>query len=147
MDTIDKLGLKGSSLDIGQVLSRIGELDNVKDMGKLRKSILNIATLGTPYLENTRIGKPVAKALQKAYVASDDMGKIASFFRERKRAEEIWKGRSDAQKNVLRQQFADRFGYNPKRKDFDARLLDEEAVSKAMNLLPVYSRIPLILEK
>lgn len=147
MDTIDKLGLKGSSLDIGQILNRIGELDNINDMGAVRKTILNIATLGTPYLENTKIGKPIGKFAQKAYVASDDIGKIASFLRERKRSEAIWNKRSDVEKDALRKQFSDRFGYNPKRKDFDARLLDEDAVSKVMNLLPVYSRIPLILEK
>jgi len=147
MDTIDKLGLKGSSLDIGQILNRIGELDNINDMGAIRKTILNIATLGTPYLEKTKTLKGIADLAQKTYVASDDIGKIASFLRERKRSEAIWNKRSDVEKDALRKQFSDRFGYNPKRKDFDARLLDEDAVSKVMNLLPVYSRIPLILEK
>ena len=171
-DTINKLGLKGSQLDIGQILSRIGELDNIKDMGLLRKAILNIATIGTPALESTKIplkvkigkkeipvasllgakkdieiGKPIAKYSQKAYVATDDIGKVAAFLRERKRSQSIWDARPDAEKQALRKQFSEQFGGNPNSKDFDTKLLDEDAVSKVMNLVPVYSRIPLLLEK
>ena len=146
-DVINKLGLKGSQVEIGQILNRIGELDNIKDMGKLKKVILNFMTFGTPWLESTRPGKAFGKLAQKAYVATDDIGKIASFLRERKRSEKIWNARSAEEKNILRQKFSDAFGVSSKTKDFDSKLLDEEAVSKVMNIVPVYSRIPQLLEK
>jgi len=146
-DVISKLGLKGSQVEIGQILSRIGELDNIKNKGILKQSILNIMTMGTPALEKTGPLKKFAKFAQKVYVATDDMGKIASFLRERKRSQSIWNARSDAEKKLLRQQFSDEYGINPKTKDFESKLLDEEAVRKVMNIVPVYSRIPLILEK
>tara|TARA_R110002124_G_scaffold276080_1_gene446765 strand:- start:51 stop:3896 length:3846 start_codon:yes stop_codon:yes gene_type:complete len=146
-DTLSKLGLKGSQVEINQIMSRIGDLDMSKDKTKIRELILNATTFGVPALEKTRIGKKVSKFAQKVYVATDDLGKIASYFRERKRTENIWNGRSDEQKNLLRERFTKEFNIDPKSKNFDSKLLDEAAVQKTMNILPVYSRIPRILEK
>jgi len=132
-------------------MTRIGDLDKVNN--KTASNIItNIATGGMPLLEKTRVGKVVSKAAQTAYVATDDLGKIATFLRERKRAESIWNARSAEQKNLLRQKFSEDFnqpmaGKNFNAKDFDNKLLDEAAVQKTTNLLPVYSRIPKVLEK
>ena len=160
VDVVSRLGLKGSQVDIGQIMTRIGDLDNIKDKSLLQRAALNIMTLGVPALESTKIplkmfgakkdieiGKPIAKYAQKAYVATDDIGKIASFLRERKRSQDIWDARPDTEKDLLRKQFSDEFGIDQAVKDFDTKLLDEDAVKKVMNIVPVYSRIPKILEK
>ena len=122
-DVISKLGLKGSQVEIGQILSRIGELGNIKNKSFLKQSILNIMTMGTPALEKTGPFKKFAKMAQKVYVATDDMGKIASFLRERKRSQSIWNARSDAEKKLLRQQFSDEYGIKPGTKNFENKLL------------------------
>ena len=147
VDVVSKLGLKGSQVDIGQIMTRIGDLDNIKDKSLLQKAALNIMTLGVPALESTAIGKKIGKIAQKAYVATDDIGKIASFLRERKRSQDIWDARSVEEQNLLRKQFSDEYGIDQAVKDFDTKLLDEDAVKKVMNIVPVYSRIPKILEK
>ena len=150
-EAVGKLGLKGSQVDINQIMTRIGDLNKVNN--KTASNIItNIATLGVPRLEKTKIGRAVSKAAQTAYVATDDLGKIATFLRERKRAESIWNARSTEQKDLLRQKFSANFnepmkGKKFNAKDFDNKLLDEAAVQKTMNLLPVYSRIPKVLEK
>jgi len=147
VDVVSRLGLKGSQVDIGQIMTRIGDLDKIKDKSLLQRAALNIMTLGVPALESTAIGKKIGKAAQKAYVATDDIGKIASFLRERKRSQDIWNARPDTEKDLLRKQFSDEFGIDQAVKDFDTKLLDEDAVKKVMNIVPVYSRIPKILEK
>ena len=160
VDVVSRLGLKGSQVDIGQIMTRIGDLDKINDISVLQWAALNIMTLGVPALESTKIplkmfgakkdieiGKPIAKYAQKAYVATDDIGKIASFLRERKRSQDIWNARPDTEKDLLRKQFSDEFGIDQAVKDFDTKLLDEDAVKKVMNIVPVYSRIPKILEK
>ena len=145
-DAISKLGLKGSQVEINQIMSRIGDLDTSKDKTKIRDLILNATTFGVPALEKTKAGKKVSKFAQKVYVATDDLGKMATFFRERKRTEKIWNARSDEQKKLLKQKFSKEFGIDGRSKNFESRLLDEAAVQKTMNILPVYSRIPKILE-
>ena len=160
-EAVGKLGLKGSQVDINQIMTRIGDLNKVNN--KTASNIItNIATLGMPALEKLaiplgkgkklQVGRAVSKAAQTAYVATDDLGKIATFLRERKRAESIWNARSAEQKDLLRQKFSANFnepmkGKKFNAKDFDNKLLDEAAVQKTMNLLPVYSRIPKVLEK
>ena len=146
-NTLSKLGLKGSQVEINQIMSRIGDLDMSKDKTKIRNMILNATTFMVPAFEKTKAGKKVSKFAQKVYVATDDLGKIASYFRERKRTENIWNGRSADQKNFLREKFAKEFNIDPKSKDFDSKLLDEAAVQKVMNILPIYSRIPKVLER
>ena len=146
-NTLSKLGLKGSQVEINQIMSRIGDLDMSKDKTKIRNLVLNATTFGVPFLEKTGVGKKVSKFAQKVYVATDDLGKIASYFRERKRTENIWNDRSADQKDFLREKFAKEFNIDPKSKDFDSKLLDEAAVQKVMNILPIYSRIPKVLER
>ena len=159
-EAVGKLGLKGSQVDINQIMTRIGDLDKVKNK-KASNIITNLFTLGVPRLETKgifgtkleqKIAKGISKGAQKIYVATDDLGKIATFLRERKRAENIWNARSADEKELLKQKFSTDFnepmtGKSFNAKDFENKLLDEAAVQKTMNLLPVYSRIPKILEK
>ena len=159
-EAVGKLGLKGSQVDINQIMTRIGDLDKVKNK-KASNIITNLFTLGVPRLETKgifgtkleqKIARGVSKGAQKIYVATDDLGKIATFLRERKRAEKIWNARSADEKELLKQKFSTDFnepmtGKSFNAKDFENKLLDEAAVQKTMNLLPVYSRIPKILEK
>ena len=154
-EAVGKLGLKGSQVDINQIMTRIGDLDKVSQK-KLPNMLLNTFTLGMPRLEKKgifgtklerKVAQGIAKGAQKAYVATDDLGKIATFLRERKRAEKIWNARSADEKKLLKQKFSKEFNIDGKSKNFESKLLDEAAVQKTMNLLPVYSRIPRILEK
>lgn len=154
-EAVGKLGLKGSQVDINQIMTRIGDLDKVSQK-KLPNMLLNTFTLGVPRLEKKgifgtklerKVAQGIAKGAQKAYVATDDLGKISTFLRERKRAEKIWNARSADEKKLLKQKFSKEFNIDGRSKNFESKLLDEAAVQKTMNLLPVYSRIPRILEK
>ena len=160
-EAVGKLGLKGSQVDINQIMTRIGDLNKVNNK-TASNAITNIATLGMPALEKLaiplgkgkklQVGRAISKAAQTAYVATDDLGKIATFLRERKRAESIWNARSVEQKDLLKKKFSENFnepmtGKSFNAKNFENKLLDEAAVQKTMNLLPVYSRIPKVLEK
>ena len=145
VDTVNRLGLKGSQVEINQILNRIGDMDKIKNPKLRNRAALNILTGGLPFLE--KLFPKIARASQTAYVGTDDIGKIGSFLRERKRSENIWKGMSDSRKNELRDAFSDAYNIEKGTKDFDAKLLDEMSVEKVMNIVPIYSRIPKILEK
>ena len=158
-DTINKLGLKGSQAELNQIMTRIGDLDKITDKSLFKKAVLNLATGFTPWLEKPKVLKvgkkeykfrgleKASKAAQKAYMATDDLGKVASFLRERKRSQDIWNARSVDEQEAFRDKFSREFGIRRDDPDFDAKLLDEEAVGKVMNIVPVYSRIPKILER
>ena len=88
------------------------------------------------------------------YMFTDDFAKMATFFRERKRATKIWDNFSDEIKQQKRKDFSNAFlggkvipGEQNALAKFDKALLDEQAVAKSMQLVPVYSRIPTLIEK
>jgi len=158
LNAIDKLGLTGSQVELNQILNRINDFNKIKDPNKLSSGILNAMTGFLPGLEKVasrwKTGSKVVKAAQDIYGGTDDLGKIMTFFREQKRSQGIWDEMTPERRNQLRKDYANNFqeklrveGDNPKLlKDFDDKVISEIAVEKTMNIVPVYSRIPKILE-
>jgi len=159
INAIDKLGLTGSQVELNQILNRINDFNKVKDPNKLQSGIVNVMTGFLPGLEKFasrwKTGRKAVKAAQDIYGGTDDLGKIMTFFREQKRSQGIWDEMTPERRNQLRKDYADNFqeklrveGDNPKLlKDFDDKVISEMAVEKTMNIVPIYSRIPKVLER
>lgn len=156
IDNIDKLGLTGSQVELNQILNRINDFNKVKDPSKLQSGIVNVMTGGLPFLEKTisknKLGRKIVRGAQDIYGGTDDLGKIMTFFREQKRSQDIWDQMSPERRNQLRKDYADNFqeqiGGDPKLlRELDDKVISEMAVQKTMNIVPIYSRIPKILER
>jgi hypothetical protein len=173
MAQAQRLGLKGSQLEINQILNRIGK-KQVGIKGGI-KEIARRAVTGQVLglLEDTKLDR----ALINLYGKTDDIGKLGTWMSEKAAEDKIWKQRSTAEKEALRDEFINstiaRNTFKSK-KEFDEitealeakrsgqvlnakgdgliRKLDdalrsEIAAQKALDVVPVYSRIPKILEK
>ena len=171
MEKAQRLGLKGSQIELNQILNRIGK-QNVGVKGttaELGRRILTGQVLGL--LEGTKFDK----GLIKLYGATDDIGKLGTWMSEQMTQTRIWNKTSEADKTIIRNNFIDSqiarntltpselkaakevidnvevFKTSPKStaalEKFDKALTDEIAAQKALDLVPIYSRIPKIIEK
>lgn len=153
IDKLSGLGLTGSQVDINQILTRIGSLNKIGSEKKRIELATAFLTGGLSAAErHTRAGKWVAKKAENIYTKTDDIGKIATFFNERNRAQSVFDAADDVIKDSMRNKFGFDMGLTiPKAKaalkKFDEDILDEMAIRKTMDIVPVYSRIPKILEK
>ena len=156
-DTVSRLGLKGSQVDLNQIFTRLGDLDKRKG-SSARKAAREVAvgmlTFGQNGLEKVPGLKQLSKGAEKVYMGTDDLAKIAAFMSEKNRSQKIWDSMSDEVKRQKRKEYSQTFrggaavpGQETALKNLDTNLINEMAVSKIMNLVPVYSRIPPILEK
>jgi|21_taG_2_1085346.scaffolds.fasta_scaffold02478_4 hypothetical protein len=156
-DTVSRLGLKGSQVDLNQIFTRLGDLDKLQgSSGKkaAREVAVGMLTFGQNGLEKIPGLKQLSKGAEKVYMGTDDLAKIAAFMRERSRSQKIWDNMSDEVKRQKRKEYSQTFrggaavpGQETALKNLDTNLINEMAVSKVMNLVPVYSRIPPIIEK
>ena len=152
-DMMARMGLKGSQVELNQIFTRLAELD--KGRGNIAEEFaLAVGTGGQNVVEKIPGIDKTIKGLENMYMFTDDFAKMATFFRERKRATKIWDNFSDEIKQQKRKEFSKAFlggkiipGEQNALAKFDKELLDEQAVAKAMQLVPVYSRIPALVEK
>ena len=150
---MSRMGLKGSQVELNQIFTRLAELD--KGRGNIAEEFaVAVGTGGQNYIEKIPGIDKTIKGLENMYMFTDDFAKMATFFRERKRADTIWNNSSDEIKQQKRKNFSNAFlggkiipGEQNALAKFDKELLDEQAVAKAMQLVPVYSRIPALVEK
>ena len=173
MAQAQRLGLKGSQIEINQILNRIGK-KQVGIKGGIKEISRRVVTgqvLGL--LEDTKLDR----ALINLYGKTDDIGKLGTWMSEKAAEDKIWKQRSPSEKETLRDEFinstiarntfkrktefdeiisaleAKRSGQvlNAKGDELieklDDALRSEIAAQKALDVVPVYSRIPKILEK
>tara|TARA_Y100000401_G_scaffold64496_1_gene51341 strand:+ start:4160 stop:8617 length:4458 start_codon:yes stop_codon:yes gene_type:complete len=173
MAQAQRLGLKGSQIEINQILNRIGK-KQVGIKGGIKEIARRVVTgqvLGL--LEDTKLDR----ALINFYGVTDDFGKLGTWMSEKAAEDKIWKQRPTAEKEALRDEFinstiarntfkrkkqldeivealeAKRSGQvlNAKGDELieklDDALRSEIAAQKALDVVPVYSRIPKILEK
>ena len=175
MEQAQRLGLKGSQIEINQILNRIGK-KQIGIKGGSKEVLRRLATgqvLGL--LEGTRFDKE----LIKLYGRTDDLGKLGTWMSEVVTQEKIWKNMNDADRDILRKEFIDsRLAQNSFKtkkeyedvlkaleaknnqspvmlnkaqedllEKFDDALNKEIAAQKTLDVVPVYSRIPKILEK
>jgi len=151
LDKVNRLGLKGSNVELRQILNRIeGAVD---DPNKLRRLITFAGTLGVSELERTQLGKKVSRFATGVYAGTDDLGKIMTFLSERTKAGKVWNAMDDVGQDASRTKFIREFGQPLDKqgktiigKKLDDLVLDEMAAQKALNVVPIYSRVPKILE-
>jgi hypothetical protein len=151
MDKINKLGLRGSAVELNQILNRIS--DSADDPNLLRRVITGFGTLGVSEFERTQLGKKVSRFATGVYSGTDDLGKVMTFMSERVKAKKVWDAMDDIGKEASRAKYIKEFGAPLDKqgkaltgKQLDNQVLDEMATQKALNVVPVYSRIPKILE-
>jgi len=157
LDTVSRLGLKGSQVDLNQIFTRLADLEKqggTKGEQLAREIAVGSMTLGQNFLEKIPGLKKLSKGAEKVYMGTDDMAKVAAFMREKTTSQKIWDNMSDEIKKQKRLEYSKTFKGGsaiPRQeqalKNFDDELINEMAVSKVMNLVPVYSRIPPIIEK
>ena len=157
-------------------LAEISE-DNLKGFsGWSARNIVRVTSLGVSSAEKTKPGRAISRKLERLYTKTDDLGKMMAFLGERSKAQKMFDEMTDVQKNNFRQMYRDSFPddipvervakrqvtkkgqptktqtrfkkqFETNLDKFDSRMLDEFATEKALNVMPVYSRIPRILEK
>ena len=144
--------------------------------GWLTRRFVDVAGGGMPVLERLSWFKKIVRVAEKAYTKTDDLGKLMTLLGERDSVEKLWKGYSETQKQQYRKEFWTNFAeeipqeklakiqvtkaglpskaqqrfkkqYEKNLKAYDNELLWELAAQKAMDVVPVYSRIPRIFDK
>ena len=159
----ESIGVTASSVELNQILTRLEDAKKItgnKDAKSfLADSVLAFTSFGTSLIEKTKFGKSISRGAEKAYTGSDDFGKLMTLTGELDKANSIFKDSSPVEQNLKRENFAEGFGYidkdgnvevptDPKLlKEFDDAMLLEEAAQKTLDIIPVYSRVPKILEK
>jgi hypothetical protein len=101
MAQAQRLGLKGSQIEINQILNRIGK-KQVGIKGGIKEIARRVVTgqlLGL--LEDTKLDR----ALIKFYGATDDFGKLGTWMSEKAAEDKIWKQRPTTEKEALRDEF------------------------------------------
>ena len=151
--------------------------DNLQGVsGWAARNFVRANSLFISSAEKTRTGRKISRTLEKLYTKTDDLGKMMAFFGERINAKKMFDEMTPIQKEEFRNNFITNFGkripqeklakiqvtktglpskvqqrfrkqYEKDLKDFDDAMLDEFATEKALNVMPVYSRIPKVLEK
>ena len=137
-----ELGIRGSNIDLNQVLKRFGDMsDKIDDGGIIERLVKSggLAAFGKP-------GTKAAKAAQEFYGGVDDFFKGASVFaNEKRKADKLFNSFSKEQQAAKLTEFDQTF--NAGRGTSTAKdYIKEIAAQKTLNLTPVYGRIPKILE-
>jgi hypothetical protein len=154
------LGIKASNVEMNQILSRVAQLDSLsRSPHKLsawfgKNIIVKPASLFVSSLEKGRVGYKVEKVARDAYTGADNIGKYMTYMGEAYRMNKIWKAMTPEQKMGERINFAQLRGQPvPRTIDditnvsaFDKKLLAEYSAMKALDVVPIYSRVPKILE-
>lgn len=141
------LGVRDTGVVFNQLMNRLGE-----DFQKGNVSAGRIQRVANDIVRARGLGGE--KAL-KVYQLTDDVGKFMSFLSERNRMENIWRSADQNYKQMMRDSVAPLFtkvdmsSGTPvyTRSVFsDADVLDELAVRKTLDIMPTYSRVPMITE-
>ena len=160
----DRLGVTATNVEINQILGRLADARKIETedgvAGFLGRRFLDFASGGMSSVERTGLGKKFSRAAERTYTGTDDIGKLMTLLSERGKAQDIWNNMTEFDRKLKRRLYADNFGKNlpdvsflsktqaKKVLDkFDNDLLMEEAAGKTLNIIPVYDRIPKILEK
>ena len=136
------LGIRGSNIDLNQVLKRFGDISDKIDDGAIIERLVKsggLAAFGKP-------GTKAAKAAQDFYGGVDDFFKgVAVFANEKTKAKKVFDSFSKEQQAAKLAEFDQTF--NAGRGTSTAKdYVKEIASQKTLNLTPVYGRIPKILE-
>lgn len=128
-DRFEALGLKGSNIDLNQIMRRLGDISGVADDRALSKVLY--------------LGK-AGKAARKAYGMTDDLAKFGVFVNEERKSKKIFDKMSPAEKQAKLADFR-RSNNRPNATYTD--VIAEDAARKVAAITPIYDRIPAIFEK
>ena len=138
----EELGLKGSNIDLNQTLRRFGDVTETIDDGTFLQKLFTsggLSLLGKP-------GQALAKKARDAYGAADDRFKLFAYINEKDKAIKVFDAFSPEQQQAKLLDFQKKFNLPEGRATKEA-FIKEQAASKTANMVPVYGRIPAILEK
>mgnify|MGYP001209929629 FL=1 len=158
IEDMQRSGITSTSVELEQMLTRLGR-EITEDPGRIEK-------IGTFGLAGTKAGK----AAMKLYQGTDNVAKMATYLSELGAEKALWKTLTDEQKFIKRQALNRGFGRGRRGEGAGARatrgrpikqsgfqtraagFTDEQAIAelaaqKTLDIMPVYSRVPLILEK
>jgi hypothetical protein len=137
-----ELGIRGSNIDLNQVLKRFGDMsDKIDDGGIIERLVKSggLSAFGKP-------GTKVAKAAQEFYGGVDDFFKGAAVFaNEKRKSSKLFNSFSKEQQAAKLEEFDQVFNAGRGTSKADD-YIKEVAAQKTLNLTPVYGRIPKILE-
>jgi len=155
---MQRSGITSTSVELEQMLTRLGR-EITEDPGRIEK-------IGTFGLAGTKAGK----AAMKLYQGTDNIAKMSTYLSELGAEKALWKTLTDEQKFIKRQALNRGFGrgrrgegagaratrgrpirqsgYQTRATGFtDDQAIAELAAQKTLDIMPVYSRVPLALEK
>jgi len=149
-----RLGVTATNVEINQILGRLADARKIEDekglAGFLGRRFLDLASGGMASVERTGLGKKFSRAAERTYTGTDDVGKVMTLLSERGKAQEIFDNLTPEQKQLKRIEYSENFGVELPEKNlskFDDDMLYQEAAGKTLNIIPVYDRVPKILEK
>ena len=159
-----RLGVTATNVEINQILGRLADARKIEDekglAGFLGRRFLDLSSGGMAAVERTGLGKKFSRAAERTYTGTDDVGKVMTLLSERGKAQDIWNNMTEFDRKLKRRLYAANFGkelpdvsFLSKTKakkeldKFDDELLYQEAAGKTLNIIPVYDRVPKILEK
>ena len=137
-----ELGLQGSNIDLNQTLRRFGDITDTVDDGTFLQKLFTsggLSLAGKP-------GRALSKVAREKYQATDDYFKTLAYMNEKDKATEVFNAFSPDQQQAKLSEFRDKYNLSPEGATKEA-FLKEQAASKTANMVPVYGRIPAILEK
>ena len=137
-----ELGLQGSNIDLNQTLRRFGDITDTVDDGTFLQKLFTsggLSLAGKP-------GRALSKVAREKYQATDDYFKTLAYMNEKDKATKVFNAFSPDQQQAKLLEFKDRYNLSPDKATKEA-FLKEQAASKTANMVPVYGRIPAILEK
>lgn len=155
IEDMHRSGITSTSVELEQILTRLGR-EITEDPGRIEK-------IGTFGLAGTKTGK----AAMKLYQGTDNIAKMATYLSELGAEKALWKTLTDQQKLIKRQALNKGFGRGAasgrksgivrdsegtvtqvQRGGFsEEQAIAELAARNTLNIMPVYSRVPLALEK
>ncbi len=150
LNAMKRMGVTSTSVDIEQMLTRWG-----RDLNSDPTLLEKIFTWGVAAIPPIK-GKSVYRGALKFYQMTDDVGKIAAYIGEKSYQKSLWNNLPDAAKAARREQVEtfirskDKLLKDPlafgKRKLTDDEIISELSAQEVLDMMPVYTRVPPILE-
>ena len=139
-----RMGVTSTSVDVEQMLTRLG-----RDLNADPTLIEKIMTMGIASLPKIK-GKSIYTRALRFYQMTDDFGKMMAYVGEKSFQKELWDSLPDAAKaakrerveSILRSKNIDDLF----RKLTDDEIISELAAQEVLDMMPVYTRVPPILE-
>jgi hypothetical protein len=128
----EDLGLKGSNIDLNQVLRRFGDITSSGDSTNAWQSALYLGKTG--------------RVARKVYQATDDLGKYSVYLNEKRVANKVFDNLTPDQQQSKLAKFSEEYQIDPSVVT-KAEYIKEVAAKNTANITPLYGRISPIFER